>query len=146
MAGVAFALCSKGLSTPRPCLREPQRLSRPLSHDSTQDEQGDSNSPEAKLGDTQHPTASQSSTQCSAPERTHAGGEGLTAAEKRIVELHEDACAVSAFVSSCFPQVAAIGATVFRLRAVVVFQSRNQACAQNNCCLLLMQKASELLT
>ncbi|KAJ6658462.1 hypothetical protein lerEdw1_020166 [Lerista edwardsae] len=93
MTSVALARCYKGLSTPRACLREPQHLRKPLSHDSTQDGQGDSNPSEPNLGDTQYSTTSQPSRQCSAPERTCAGGEGLTAAEKRIVELHEEACA-----------------------------------------------------
>ncbi|XP_066481378.1 uncharacterized protein C1orf53 homolog [Tiliqua scincoides] len=82
MAAGPLARCCKRL-----CSREPQRLSRPLSRGATQEGQGGGSH-------TSHceasPPASQPSWPCSAAERTCAG---FTAEEKKIVELHEEACA-----------------------------------------------------
>ncbi|XP_062973415.1 uncharacterized protein C1orf53 homolog [Elgaria multicarinata webbii] len=102
MAAASFPrYCCKGTPTSRARLCESLHLRRPLSHGSKQEGGSSSSSSSrastAKAAATERPAAGEPSGQRSAEaekeERACVGSEGLTEAEERLVQLHEEACA-----------------------------------------------------
>ncbi|XP_053103756.1 uncharacterized protein C1orf53 homolog [Hemicordylus capensis] len=106
MLAASLARCCNAIPTPTwACLSTCQHMRRPVSHNSEQDEgsggggggggssssSSSSSSPEVKTAAGRLPAASQPGGPQVAKERI--SSKGLTATEKRIVELHQEACA-----------------------------------------------------
>ncbi|XP_061489943.1 uncharacterized protein C1orf53 homolog isoform X2 [Rhineura floridana] len=100
MAATSFVRCYRGIPTPRACISESQHGRRPVSHDPSQEGgRGGATGTTSSASTAQAaaviepPSTSQPAGQRSGEEHTCVGSEGLTEEEKRIVKLHDEACA-----------------------------------------------------